>query len=221
MVMTNKKAPISTQTKRSIIVGEIFNAITHGIGAGLAIVALVLLLIKAIEVQNPTKIIAYSIYGSSLILLFLASTLYHSFKLTKAAKIFQRIDHTSIYLLIAGTYTPFCLIGIGGSFGLTLCIGIWLFAIGGMFIELFFLEKFSKVSVFLYLALGWMAIFTIRPLYESMGWGGILYLIAGGASYSLGTIFYKRKYHNFYHVIWHLFVLAGAIFMFLAVFRYL
>ena len=105
--------------------------------------------------------------------------------------------------------------------GLIFCIAIWVFAIGGVIIEAFFLEKFSKISVFLYLAMGWVSIFTLKPLYESMGWGGILYLFLGGLSYSLGTIFYKRKYHNFYHVVWHLFVLAGAIFMFLAVFKYL
>ena len=111
--------------------------------------------------------------------------------------------------------------GIGGQEGLTFCIAIWVFAIGGVIIEAFFLEKFSKISVFLYLAMGWVSIFTLKPLYESMGWGGIFYLFLGGLSYSLGTIFYKRKYHNFYHVIWHLFVLAGAIFMFLAIFKYL
>lgn len=209
------------QSRKSLIVGEVLNAITHGIGVGLAITALVLLLLKAIQVQNPTQMIAYSIYGSSLILLFLASTLYHSFKLTRVGKIFQRIDHSSIYLLIAGTYTPFCMLGIGGDFGLGLCIAIWIFAIGGMAIEVFFLEQFAKFSVLLYLGLGWIALFTIRPLYETMGLGGIVYLVAGGLSYSLGTIFYKRKYHNFYHVVWHLFVLAGAIFMFLAVFKYL
>ena len=101
------------------------------------------------------------------------------------------------------------------------CIAIWIFAVGGVIIEAFFLEKFSKISVFLYLAMGWVSIFTLKPLYESMGWGGIFYLFLGGLSYSLGTIFYKRKYHNFYHVIWHIFVLAGAIFMFLAIFKYL
>ena len=203
------------QSIKSEIIGEVLNAVTHGIGVALAITALVLLLMKAVAVNNTTQIIA------SLILLFLASTLYHSFKFTKAAKVFQRIDHSSIYLLIAGTYIPFCLIGIGGQQGFIFCIAIWVFAIGGVIIEAFFLEKFSKISVFLYLAMGWVSIFTLKPLYESMGLGGILYLFLGGLSYSLGTIFYKRKYHNFYHVVWHLFVLAGAIFMFLAVFKYL
>ena len=198
MKETTLKKARKVQSIKSEIIGEVLNAVTHGIGVALAITALVLLLMKAVAVNNTTQIIAFSVYGASLILLFLASTLYHSFKFTKAAKVFQRIDHSSIYLLIAGA-----------------------FAIGGVIIEAFFLEKFSKISVFLYLAMGWVSIFTLKPLYESMGWGGILYLFLGGLSYSLGTIFYKRKYHNFYHVIWHLFVLAGAIFMFLAVFKYL
>ena len=221
MKETTLKKARKVQSIKSEIIGEVLNAVTHGIGVALAITALVLLLMKAVAVNNTTQIIAFSVYGASLILLFLASTLYHSFKFTKAAKVFQRSDHASIYLLIAGTYTPFCLIGIGGQQGLTFCIAIWAFAIGGVIIEAFFLEKFSKISVFLYLAMGWVSIFTLKPLYESMGWGGILYLFLGGLSYSLGTIFYKRKYHNFYHVIWHLFVLAGAVFMFLAVFKYL
>ena len=133
------------QSIKSEIVGEVLNAVTHGIGVALAITALVLLLMKAVAVNNTTQIIAFSVYGASLILLFLASTLYHSFKFTKAAKVFQRIDHSSIYLLIAGTYTPFCLIGNGGQEGLTFCIAIWIFAVGGVIIEAFFLDRKSVV----------------------------------------------------------------------------
>ena len=176
------------QSIKSEIIGEVLNAVTHGIGVALAITALVLLLMKAVAVNNTTQIIAFSVYGASLILLFLASTLYHSFKFTKAAKV---SNDRSLFdlLIIAGTYTPFCLIGIGGQQGFIFCIAIWVFAIGGVIIEAFFLEKFSKISVFLYLAMGWVSIFTLKPLYESMGWGGILYLFLGGLSYSLGTIF--------------------------------
>ena len=148
MKETTLKKARKVQSIKSEIIGEVLNAVTHGIGVALAITALVLLLMKAVAVNNTTQIIAFSVYGASLILLFLASTLYHSFKFTKAAKVFQRIDHSSIYLLIAGTYTPFCLIGIGGQQGLTFCIAIWAFAIGGVIIEAFFLEKFSKISVF-------------------------------------------------------------------------
>ncbi|MCQ9209057.1 PAQR family membrane homeostasis protein TrhA [Granulicatella seriolae] len=219
LTKTKKVYPI--QSKKSVIVGEVLNAVTHGIGVGLSITALILLILKALQVNNTTALASFIVYGSSLILLFLASTLYHSLKFTRAAKYLQRFDHSSIYVLIAGTYTPFCLLGIGGSFGRGICIAIWAFAIGGIIIETFFLEKLSKISVFLYLAMGWAVIFTIRPLYESIGWGGIFFLVMGGVSYSLGTIFYRKKYNNLYHVLWHLFVLAGAIFMFFAVFYYL
>lgn len=212
----------SNQSRKSFITGEVFNAITHGIGVGLAITALVLLIVKAVQVHNATKLVAFIIYGISLIILFLASTLYHSLIFTKASKVFQKIDHSSIYALIAGSYTPLCLLGIGGKFGITMCVVIWIFSIVGMILEILFMEKFKKVSVFFYLILGWLVIFTIKPLYESMGTTGIVFLFLGGLSYTLGTIFYKKqKQSNWFHVVWHLFVLAGAIFMFFAIFKFL
>lgn len=209
------------QSKKSVILGEILNAVTHGLGVGLSIAGLIVLILKALNIQNQIAIISFTIYGSSMILLFLASTLYHSLKFTKLGKIMQRIDHSSIYALIAGTYTPFCLLGIKGSLGIAVCIFVWIFSIIGTVLEILFLNKMAKISVFLYLAIGWVAIFTIKPLYDTIGWNGLLFILLGGASYSIGTIFYSKKHNNLYHVIWHLFVLLGSFFMYIPVFLYL
>ena len=151
MKETTLKKARKVQSIKSEIIGEVLNAVTHGIGVALAITALVLLLMKAVAVNNTTQIIAFSVYGASLIL-FISShrPLYHSFKFTKAAKVFQRIDHSSIYLLIAGTDTPFCLIGIGGQQGFIFCVAIWAFAIGGVIIEAFFLESSQNICLSLF-----------------------------------------------------------------------
>jgi hemolysin III len=202
------------------ILNEVLNAITHGVALGLSIVGLVFLLIKGAHI-SPLYIIAYTLYGSTLILLFLSSTLFHSLIFTKAKKVFQIFDHSSIYLLIAGSYTPYCLLSIKGTLGVILMIIIWLLAILGVVHKSITLHKkahTSKISTLLYIGMGWLCLAAIQPLFHSLGAKGVFLLLAGGISYTLGTIFYTLKKIKFMHVIWHIFVILGASFMFFSIF---
>ncbi|MGX6969349.1 PAQR family membrane homeostasis protein TrhA [Vagococcus bubulae] len=209
-----------TYSKKYLIVNEVFNAITHGIGTGLSIAGLVLLIIKGAQMHSPIRIVSYSIFGASMILLFLFSTLFHSLIFTKAKKVFQVFDHSSIYLLIAGSYTPYSLITIGGKLGWTMFIIIWLLAISGIVYKSIFLQKRGKADYFLYILMGWLCVIAIKPLYEGLGFNGLLLLVLGGVSYTAGTFFYSKQHLKFMHVIWHLFVLAGAVFIFFSVYLY-
>lgn len=209
-----------TYSKKYLIVSEVFNAVTHGIGTGLSIAGLVLLIIKGAQLHSPIRIVSYSIFGASMILLFLFSTLFHSLIFTKAKKVFQVFDHSSIYLLIAGSYTPYSLITIGGKLGWTMCIIIWLLAISGIVYKSIFLQKRGKADYFLYILMGWLCVIAIKPLYEGLGFNGLLLLVLGGVSYTAGTFFYSRQHLKYMHVIWHLFVLAGAVFIFFSVYLY-
>lgn len=209
-----------TYSKKYLIVNEVFNAITHGIGTGLSIAGLVLLIIKGAQMNSPIRIVSYSIFGASMILLFLFSTLFHSLIFTKAKKVFQVFDHSSIYLLIAGSYTPYSLVTIGGKLGWTMFIVIWALAITGIVYKSIFLQKRGKADYFLYILMGWLCVIAIKPLYEGLGFNGLLLLVLGGVSYTAGTFFYSKQHLKFMHVIWHLFVLAGAIFIFFSVYLY-
>lgn len=170
--------------------------------------------------HSPIQIVSYSIFGASMILLFLFSTLFHSLIFTKAKKVFQVFDHSSIYLLIAGSYTPYSLVTIGGPLGWSMCIIIWLLAISGIVYKAIFLQKRGKADYFLYILMGWLCVIAIKPLYEGLGFNGLLLLVLGGVSYTAGTFFYSKQHLKFMHVIWHLFVLAGAIFIFFSVYLY-
>lgn len=208
------------QSQRKVIVTEVWNAVTHGVAAVLSIVALVFLIMKGIDSGSLLHLIAYTVYGVSMFLLFLASTLYHSFSFTRFRKLFRYVDHASIYLLIAGSYTPFCLISLKGTAGYLLFFIVWGIALLGLILKIFFLEKYNRLSTILYLVMGWLAIFLIRPMAVSLGGTGLLLLILGGLSYSLGTIFYANKRFGFMHVIWHLFVIAGAAFHYFTILLY-
>lgn len=207
-------------SKKQEVTAEVFNAITHGAAAALSLVAIVLLVMKGVEVSSPIAITAYIIYGASLFTLFLNSTLYHSFSFSKYKAIFQKLDHGSIYLLIAGTYTPYLMISIGGVFGYSLLSLIWILAIAGITFEVVATDKFPKLSTYMYLGLGWLGVVIIYPLYHSIEVNGLLLLALGGIIYSLGTIFYRMKSNKWMHVIWHLFVIVGALFMFISIYRY-
>lgn len=201
---------------------EVFNAITHGIAAILGVVGLVFLIEKAVSTPNllVTEIISYIIYGSSLIILFLASTLYHSFSFTGHRDLFQKIDHASIYLLIAGSYTPYLMVAVGGAVGYTFLAIVWLAAIAGIVFEVVWTNRFPKLSTYLYLIMGWLGIFLIFPLYQNLDLAGLILLFVGGLFYSVGTIFYRMKDNGWMHVVWHLFVIAGAAFMFFSIYLY-
>ena len=205
-------------TKQVLI--EVLNAATHGIGALLSIIATVALILKGVQHGSHLEIVSYAIYGASLFLLFLNSTLYHSFSLTRYKDVFQKIDHSSIYLLIAGTYTPYLMVSIGGLVGYGFLALVGALAIGGSIFEVSAIGRWPKLSTFLYLGLGWLSVFIIYPLAQSIPLTGILLLALGGVTYSLGTIFYRMKDNKWMHIIWHLFVLGGAVFMFYSILYY-
>ncbi|MGX7351380.1 hemolysin III family channel protein [Enterococcus canis] len=210
-------------SKKYLIVNEVLNAVTHGIGTGLSIAGLVVLLVKGARLGSAVHVVSYAIYGATMILLFLASTLFHSLIFTKAKKVFQVFDHSSIFLLIAGSYTPFCLLSIRGWQGWTLFVVIWLLAILGVIYKSIWLHKttrFSKISTIIYIIMGWLCLTAAPALYSSLGPKGILLLVLGGVSYTLGALFYSLKNVRFMHVVWHLFVMLGAGLMYFSVLFY-
>ena len=207
--------------KRYSLGEEIANAVTHGIGAVLSVVGLIFLIIKAAETGAAREITAVVVYGISLILLFTFSTLYHSLTPPAAKKVLRIFDHAAIYLLISGTYTPFLLICFNGLFAWTMFIGIWALSIAGILFEIFFIGRFRKFSTFLYIALGWISVFLIRRLLQVITGEGIIWLAIGGASYTLGVVFYAWRKLPYSHFIWHLFVLAGAAAHYIAIAGYL
>lgn len=210
-------------TKKYLIVNEVFNAVTHGIGFFFSVAGLVLLIVKGARLHSPIHVVSYVIYGSCLILLFLSSTLFHSLIFTKAKKVFQVFDHCSIFLLIAGSYTPFCLLALPLKRGIILLSIIWLLAILGIVYKSLTLHKkatVSKVSTIIYLIMGWLVLFSLPQLMHSIGKTGVLLLFLGGVSYSIGALLYSLKNIRFMHVVWHLFVLLAAFLMFFSVYLY-
>jgi len=199
---------------------EIANAVTHGIGAVLGITALVLLVIMALTQQDSMRLVAAITYGSSLILLYMASTLYHSIPGRRAKQFFQKLDHAAIYVLIAGTYTPVLLISMKGTWGYTLMAIVWSIAVFGVCFKFFFHDRFEKLSLFSYIAMGWIVVFAASELIIKVPTGGLLFLLAGGLAYTLGTIFYANDRIPYNHAIWHLFVLAGSVLHFVAIYNY-
>ncbi len=199
---------------------EIANSLTHGLGCALSVVGMVLLLAFASTQADPWKIVSFTIYGTSLILLFLASTLYHGFRHPELKRIFKIIDHCAIFLLIAGTYTPFLLVNMRGPTGWTLFAIIWGLAFAGIVFKIFFAGRFQILSVSIYLLMGWLIVFASSELVAKVAEGGVTLLAAGGITYSIGVIFYMLKRVPYTHAIWHLFVLGGSLCHFLAVFYY-
>ena len=199
---------------------ENLNAISHGIGALLGIAALVLLIVFDSH-KTSWSLFSVLIYGLSIIILFSASTLYHAIKREKHKHYFRILDHISIYLLIAGTYTPVTLIALENSHGWTMFWVVWGIAAFGLILKMFFTGKFEFLSVLLYLAMGWLVIFDFTNLSEFIGPNGVLLLFAGGLFYTLGIVFYAIERIPYNHVIWHLFVLGGAISHFFMVFLYI
>ncbi len=210
--MSKKEAKRVYSTKE-----EIANAITHGIGALLAIAALVILVVFAAIRGNIWHIVSFSVYGSTLVLLYFASTLYHSLTNLRAKGVFHKFDHISIYLLIAGTYTPFCLTALHGWIGWTVLGVVWSCAILGTVLKSISVGKRVMMSTILYVLMGWVILIAIKPLYNTMPYNGFLLLIAGGISYTLGTIFFIRDKVKYNHSVWHLFVLGGSVLHFFSV----
>ena len=199
---------------------EIMNAVTHGIGTLLAIVGLVMLTVFAYLYGEIWHILSFSIYGISLVLLYLASTLYHSFTNERLKHRFKILDHSAIYLLIAGTYTPFTLVPLHGVLGWTVFSIVWGLAIVGIILKVFFVGRFKVISTMCYILMGWLILLAIKPLIATVETSGVMWLIIGGLFYTFGTVFYLWNRLPYNHAIWHLFVLAGSISHFIAVFFY-
>lgn len=197
---------------------ERLNILTHGFGMIASLLALVVMLHKS---DTTSQITSSLVFGLSLLLLFSASTFYHAAKEKKLRARLRIFDHAAIYVLIAGTYTPVCLITLDNSIGQTLLIVIWSVAIGGVVVKLFFTGKYDKLSTFMYIAMGWIAIFAIKPLLVSMSADGLLWLLAGGIFYTMGAILYSIKSIPMNHAIFHVFVLGGSISHFLMVFLHI
>ncbi len=189
---------------------ELAHGISHGIGAGLAIVGLIFLLIAAIRYDSSLHVVSAAVYGSSLILLYLASTLYHLISNPGVKRIFQKLDHSMIYILIAGTYTPLTLVTLHGGWGWTLFCLVWTMAFCGLVLEVVLPRRIGWLSIILYLGMGWLIVVAGKPLLASLATGGLILLVVGGLFYSLGVIFYAWKKLSYHHAIWHLFVLAGS-----------
>jgi hemolysin III len=189
---------------------EIANAITHGLGTAAAIVALTLMMVKALPALSGWQMAGIAVYGGSMISLFLSSTLYHSLTHPPTKAVLKRFDHSMIYLLIAGTYTPFLMITLKSAMAQALLVIIWTLALGGVLFKIFFVHRFKRASLITYLAMGWLSLLVVYELYEALPSPAFNLLIAGGLSYTLGAAFYAAKQYRYTHAIWHLFVLGGA-----------
>ncbi|KPA09873.1 hemolysin III [Candidatus Magnetomorum sp. HK-1] len=200
---------------------EIANSIIHGIGAALSIAGLVLLIVFASTYGYALKVVSFSIFGTTLFVLYMSSTLYHSFTSPKVKYVFRIMDHVSIYLLIAGTYTPVVLVGIRGAWGWTLFGIIWGMAVLGIVFKICFMGRFSVVSSIFYLLMGWMVIIAIKPMISTLPTGFLVWLVIGGLSYTIGIIFFAIDKIPFNHVIWHFFVIGGSISHFFGMIFYL
>jgi hemolysin III len=196
---------------------EIANSVTHAIGVGLSIAGLTALVILAAIYGDIWRIVSFSIYGSSLILLYLASTLYHSLQQPRIKQILRKFDHASIYILIAGTYTPYLLVSLRGSVGWTYFALVWGMAAAGIVWKMFFLGKLEVVATIMYILMGWMCVFAFKHMIAALPPLGLIMLVTGGVIYTLGVIFYAWEKLPYNHAIWHLFVLGGSICHFISI----
>lgn len=200
---------------------EIANAVTHGVAALLSIAGLAVLVAFAVLYSGSPKVVAaVSIFGASMVFLYTASTLYHSIPNPRAKKVLQYLDHSMIYVLIAGSYTPFCLITLQGYTGIALLCAVWLIAIAGISLQAILLNKADWINCLLYLSMGWLAVFVIDPLVSTLDSTGLALLVAGGLAYTVGVVFYIFERIPFSHAIWHTFVFAGTTLQFFSVLFY-
>ncbi len=200
--------------------GERFNGLTHLSGALLALAGAVALIVLAALKADPWRIVSFSIYGATLFFLYLSSTLYHSVR-GRAKDVFRKMDHAAIYLLIAGTYTPFTLVTLNGPWGWSLFGVVWGLAILGIVQEIWFARGARVLSLVIYLLMGWVALVAIVPIIRAISWGGFAWLAAGGAVYTAGIVFYLYdERFRYFHGIWHLFVLGGSALHYTAIVLY-
>jgi len=199
---------------------EIAHAITHGLGVLGSIAGLVLLIVKAYPHHDPRLMSAVVVSGSSMVVLYTASTFYHALTHARAKFVFQLLDHSAIYLLIAGSYTPFTLVTLGGAWGWSLFGVSWAFAVAGILYEAVWKRPWKRLSLVFYLAMGWMAVVGAKPLMAALPTDGLILLAMGGVAYSAGAVFYAWRLFPYHHAVWHVFVLAGSAFHYLCVYHY-
>jgi len=213
---------MSSVIKKYTSLEEVFNSLSHGIGVVFGVFALVFMIVKSnLDTDSAIKIVSVSIYGASMIILFLASTLYHAVSFERLKAHLKTLDHCAIYLLIAGTYTPFLMISIQGTLGWVLMILIWTLALFGIIFKAKFKDRYKKISLMSYLVMGWLSVFIIYELSKTLPPMPLYLLALGGVVYSLGVIFYvadKKIAYN--HAIWHLFVIGGCVSHFFAIYVY-
>jgi hemolysin III len=199
---------------------ELASSVIHGIGIVLSIAGLAILVAFASLHGNALTVVACAVFGTSLVLLYTASTLYHSIPVAAAKPALRALDHIAIYVLIAGTYTPFTLITLPGAWGWGLFVAVWTLALAGSALESGLLKRHHKLAVLLYVGMGWIGIIAFEPLSRQLQTGGMLLLLGGGAAYTLGVPFYLWRRLPYHHALWHVFVLTGSVLHFLAVLLY-
>ncbi len=211
---------LSTASTTIPTVDEHANALTHGIGLVLVLVAVPAIIVLAATSATAWHVVSVSVYGTTLICLYVASTLYHSVRRPPAKRVLRILDHSAIYLLIAGTYTPFTLVTLRGAWGWTLFGIVWALALFGIVWKAVRVERHEVVSTILYIAMGWLAVIAIRPLSRAIPIAGLVWVFAGGLAYTFGVAFFGASRLRFNHAVWHLFVLAGSACHYIAVMRY-
>lgn len=199
---------------------ELASSVIHGVGIVLSIAGLATLVAFAALHGNALTVVACGVFGTSLVLLYTASTLYHSISVAAAKPALRALDHIAIYVLIAGTYTPFTLIALPGVWGWSLFVAVWMLALAGSVLELGLFRRYHKLAVLLYVGMGWIGMVAFEPLSKHLQAGGMSLLIGGGAAYTLGVPFYLWRRLPYHHALWHVFVLAGSVLHFLAVLLY-
>jgi hemolysin III len=217
---TTADAPVPTRGKPYSLGEEIANSVTHGVGALLSVIGLIVLVAYSVLTGDPVRVIASVVYGVSLVLEYTASTLYHALPQPRAKHVFKILDHSGIYLLIAGTYTPFLLVTLRGAGGWWMAAGIWALALVGIVVEGFWAYRPRWLSASVYLLMGWLAVFAIKPMVANLPSAGVALLVAGGVAYTIGVPFYVFKRIPYFHMVWHLWVLAGSVLHFFAVLLY-
>ncbi|MFD1096491.1 PAQR family membrane homeostasis protein TrhA [Salegentibacter chungangensis] len=199
---------------------ERFNVLSHGFGFVLSIIGLVLLVMRANELGEILPMVSFSIFGASMILLYAASTFYHSAKTHKLRYSLNILDHASIYVLIAGTYTPFALVTLNGEIGWLMFGVVWAMALAGIILKLFYTGRYQRISTLMYVVMGWIVILAIKPLAENLPTAGLTWLFVGGISYTIGAILFSLDRIKFNHAIFHMFVLFGTFCHFLSIYYY-
>lgn len=217
MTESKEKETKNPLNKRYTLGEEIFNSVSHGVGALLAIAGTVVLIVMTALYSDPWGVVSSAVYGGTLIILYTMSTLYHAITNEKAKQVMRVMDHVTIFLLIAGTYTPITLVTLRGTLGWVLFGFIWGAAALGIVLNAIDLERFRKISVVCYIIMGWAIIAAIVPLINSLPTISLVFLLIGGVLYSVGVIFYAIKKIKYFHSIWHLFTIGGSVFHYFAI----